>query len=118
MSSGLRMELENMEGRTFILGREGHIYIDSPTASKRHAEIKISKGRIYLRDLDSTNGIFLIKNNTLVKFESGYVDPLQSVVIGDRKFIVKNLLEIANGFAASDDIGTKVDYSADSRSFG
>lgn len=118
MSSSLRMELENMEGRTFIIGREGHIYIDSPTASKQHAEIKISKGRIYLRDLDSTNGIFLIKNNTLVKFESGYVNPLQPVVIGGRKFIVKNLLEIVNEFAASDEFETKVGYTENSRSYG
>jgi hypothetical protein len=41
------------------LGREGHIYIDSPTVSKRHAEIKITNGKIYRRDLDSTNGTFL-----------------------------------------------------------
>ncbi len=118
MSASLRMELENMEGRTFILGREGHIYIDSPTASKRHAEIKINQGRIFLRDLDSTNGIFLIKNSTLVKFESGYVNPLQPLVIGGRILIVKDLLGIANDFAASDDIETKLGYAADSRNVG
>ena len=36
MNDKHRANLELMEGRTFILGREGHIYIDSPTASKHH----------------------------------------------------------------------------------
>lgn len=107
-----------MEGRTFILGREGHIYIDSSTASKRHAEIKITKGRIHLRDLNSTNGTFLIKNKTLVKLESAYVNPLQPIVIGGRKFIIKNLLEIARDFAAADDVTTQVGWNAETQSFG
>lgn len=118
MSDKLSVDIENMEGRTFIIGREGHIYIDSSTASKRHAEIKISKGRIHLRDLGSTNGTFLITDNTQVKFESGYVSLLQPVVIGGRKFRVKRLLEIARDFAASDDVTTKLGWTADDRKYG
>ncbi len=106
MNSKSSVEIADMEGRTFILGREGHVYIDSSTASKRHAEIKITKGKIHLRDLKSTNGTFLIKDKTLVKFESGYVNPLQPIVIGGRKFVIKNLLETARDFAASDDVVT------------
>ena len=58
MNDKRRANLERMEGRTFILGREGHIYIDSPTASKHHAEICIEDGKVILRDLKSTNGTF------------------------------------------------------------
>ena len=92
-----------MEGRTFILGREGHIYIDSTTASKHHAEIKIIDGKIYLRDLGSTNGTFLRKNKTLVRFEEGFVNPLQPIVIGGQPYIINKLLEIANDFVAAAD---------------
>ncbi len=103
MKSNQSLNLELMEGRTFILGREGHIYIDSTTASKHHAEIKIIDGKIYLRDLGSTNGTFLRKNKTLVRFEEGFVNPLQPIVIGGQTYVVNKLLEIANDFVASVD---------------
>ena len=48
-----------MEGRTYLLGREGQIYIDSPMVCKQYAEIKIINGKTYLRDLNATNGIYL-----------------------------------------------------------
>jgi len=44
MNDNVNKDIEFMEGRTFILGRQGHIYIDSSEASKQHAEIKIIKG--------------------------------------------------------------------------
>ncbi len=97
-----------MEGRTFILGKEGHIYIDSPLTSKRHAELKVIEGKIHLRDLNSGNGTYLVKNNALVNIDEGYVNPLQPIMIGGRKFIVKKLLEIANNFAASDSATTQM----------
>lgn len=103
MKSNQSLNLELMEGRTFILGREGHIYIDSTTASKHHAEIKIIDGKIYLRDLGSTNGTFLRKNKTLVRFDEGFVNPLQPIVIGGQTYIINKLLEIANDFVAATD---------------
>ena len=98
-----------MNGRTFILGREGHIYMDSPTASKHHAEISVIDGKVFLRDLGSTNGTFLLKNKTRVRFESGYVDLLQPIVIGKRTYIIQDLLAIAGDFAAVDDHTTRVE---------
>ena len=103
MKNNRSLNLELMEGRTFILGREGHIYIDSTTASKHHAEIRIIDGKIYLRDLESTNGTFLVKNKTLVQFEEGYVNPLQPIVIGGQKYIIQDLLAIASDFVADTD---------------
>ena len=100
-----------MEGRIFILGREGHIFIDSPTASKYHAEISIIDGDVYLRDLDSTNGTFLLKKNVLTPFEKGYVDPQQSIVIGGKALAIQDLLAIAKNFVAVDDAAIEVEVA-------
>ena len=111
MDKNMNMDIRLLEGRTYLLGREGHIYIDSPIVSKHHAEIRILKGRIYLRDLNSTNGTYLLKNNRLVNFDEGYVSPLQSIVIGDQKHTIQSLLAVASGFVASDDSPTQVNFT-------
>ena len=105
--------MESMEGRTFILGREGHIYIDSPTASKHHAEIHIKDGKVFLRDLKSTNGTFLLKNKTLVSFQEGMVDPRQPIVIGKHSYVIQDLLAIASEFVAADDNTTHMEMPGD-----
>ena len=111
MKSNQTLNLELMEGRTFILGREGHIYIDSTTASKHHAEIRVVDGKIYLRDLGSTNGTFIRKKKALVRFDEGFVNPLQPIVIGGQSYIIQDLLKIANDFvvASSDTTQTLVE---------
>ena len=100
-----------MEGRTFILGREGHILIDSTTASKHHAEISIIDGNAYLRDLDSTNGTFLLKKNVRIPFKEDYVDLQQSIAIGGKVLVIQDLLAIAKDFAAVDDAETEVEVT-------
>lgn len=96
-------DLSLVESRSYIIGREGHIYINDPTVSKQHAEIRVTKGEVYLRDLDSTNGTFLIKNNRLVPFHEGYVQVNQPIVLGNRQYTILSLLEIAGAFAAQYD---------------
>ncbi len=93
-------DVKSMESRTYIIGREGHIYINDPTVSKQHAEIQVIDGEVYLRDLNSTNGTFLIKNNRLVPFHEGYVQLHQPIVLGNRQYTVRSLLEIAGAFSA------------------
>ena len=115
MKDKVGINLGMMEGRTFILGREGHIYIDSTTASKHHAEIKIKDGKIFLRDLDSTNGTFLVRNDTLVQFLEGYVNPNQPVVIGSDTYVIENLLAIASEFVSIDDSDTQIELSEESK---
>ena len=105
--------LELMEGRTFILGREGHIYIDAPTASKHHAEIRIENGKVILRDLKSTNGTFLLKNKTLIRFQEGVVDPRQPIVIGRHSYVIQDLLAIASDFVAVDENTTRMELPED-----
>ncbi len=95
--------VQHAESRTYIIGREGHIYINDATVSKQHAEIQVISGEVYLRDLNSTNGTFLIKNNRLVPFHEGYVQINQPIVLGNRQYTIQSLLEIAGAFAAEFD---------------
>jgi pSer/pThr/pTyr-binding forkhead associated (FHA) protein len=95
-----KTEVEQMENGTYIIGREGHIYIDDPAVSKQHAEIQITNGEIFLRDLGSTNGTFLVKNKRLVPIKEGYVQINQIIVLGNRQYTIRALLEIAGAFAA------------------
>lgn len=103
MAKGKKEDVKHVENRTYIIGREGHIYINDATVSKQHAEIQIMGGEVYLRDLNSTNGTFLIKNNRLVPFQEGYVQLRQPIVLGNRQYTIQSLLEIAGAFAAQFD---------------
>ena len=96
-----------LEGQTYIIGREGdiyvenHIYMDFPSVSRRHAAMKIKNGRIYLCDLDSTNGTYLIENDSLVPFKNGYVSPSQPIAIGHVKCTINSLLTIVGVYSPS-----------------
>ncbi len=107
MSKRLCEDFGLIEGHTYIIGREGdvciedHIYINSPSVSRRHAAMKIKNGRIYLCDLDSTNGTYWIENDSLVPFKEGYVSPSQPIAIGHVKCTINSLLAIAGIYSAS-----------------
>jgi len=62
--------------------------------------MKIKNGRIYLRDLDSTNGTYLMENDSLVPFKEGYVSPSQPIVIGHVKCTITSLLSIAGVYSS------------------
>lgn len=94
--------MTRLENRVYIIGREGHIYINDPAVSKQHAELQVIDGEVYLRDLNSTNGTYLIKNNRLVPFHEGYIQLHQPIVLGNRRYTIQSLLEIAGAFAADD----------------
>jgi hypothetical protein len=87
-----------VDGKTYIIGRtanvpiEGHIYLDSPSISRQHATLVFKNRRVFLRDLKSTNGTFLIENNIPVKFEEGYVSPHQLLMIGEVSCTIQGLL--------------------------
>ncbi len=88
------------DGQTYIIGRKGDICLDFPAVSKRHAALKIKNGRIYLRDLNSTNGTYLVNNDYLVNFDEGYVKPSQLIVIGNVRCTIYSLLAfIGNNLA-------------------
>ena len=52
MSNKLSKDFGLIDGQTYIIGREGDIYIDSPFVSRRHAALKIKNGRVHLLDLN------------------------------------------------------------------
>lgn len=87
-----------MENTTFTVGRNGDIYIEDESISKYHAEIQLRQLGIYLRDLDSSNGIFLIKNNRAIPFHEGYVQYNQKVMFGRRIYLISALLEQVDQF--------------------
>ena len=100
------IDLSPIEGQCFVIGRKGDIFIDDETVSRRHAELSVSGGRIHLRDLDSKNGTYLVTNNKMSMFEQGVVSPLQTVLIGDRKYLVAELLQFARRVQSGDDATT------------
>ena len=81
-----------MEGKTYIVGREGHIYVNDPSVSRQHAEIKFVDGKKRLRDLNSSNGTYVLKDNQRVQVQEGYVKPTQPIAIGLRQCTVQSLL--------------------------
>ena len=107
-------KLKLIEGRSFIIGRQGHIYIDSITASNHHAEIRVVNQKIYLRDLDSTNGTYLMQNGSKRRFKKGYVEPRQTIVIGGKPHTVLELLAIAKNFGDLDGARTEIQIDEDS----
>ena len=61
--------------------------------------MKVKNGRVYLRDMDSTNGIYIVENDVLVSFQEGYVSPNQPIVIGKVKCTIQSLLSIAGVYS-------------------
>jgi pSer/pThr/pTyr-binding forkhead associated (FHA) protein len=93
MTDGANDMLERLEGKTYIIGREGHIYIKDPAASKQHAELSFVDGRIRIRDLGSTNGIYILRDGQAMKLEDEYVDPQQTIAIGKEKHKIESLVQ-------------------------
>ena len=94
MNKNLSVDFGLINGQAYIIGRRGDICLDSPAVSKLHAAIIIKNNRIYLRDLNSANGTYLVNNDSLVDFEEGYVTPNQPIVIGDVRCTVCGLLAL------------------------
>lgn len=85
--------LQSYEGRSFIIGREGHVLIDDISVSKAHAELSFVEGRIRLRDLNSTNGTYLIEGDRSERFYEGFVMPNQTIAVGTQRKKVQSLLD-------------------------
>ena len=81
-----------IEGHAYTIGIDGHIFLDDPAVSRQHAEIRVHKGRIILRDLNSTNGLHIRKNGNFVKFRDGFIKPDEQVLIGTKIYTPRELL--------------------------
>ena len=93
-----------LKDRTYIVGRERrrseqpaqrerrsrgssrsqrYLAIPHRSVSRRHAEVTVLNGTVYLRDLGSKNGTFVLNKGSKVRLDEGYVDPEQLVMFGD-----------------------------------
>jgi hypothetical protein len=81
-----------VDGQPYVIGREGHIYISDEHVSRRHAVIRLYKGRITLRDLGSGNGMYKLKDGKYEAFKRGFVKEDDRVMIGSERYYVHDLL--------------------------
>ncbi|MDH5355484.1 MAG: FHA domain-containing protein [Gammaproteobacteria bacterium] len=115
MSRSLSRDLGLKEGQAYIISRQGlvcmedHIYINSPTVSSPHAELKIKNGRVYIRDLGSTNGTYIVDNDCLISIEEGYVKQNQPLVIGSVKCTIQSLVAIAGVYSGPENNSLDLD---------
>ena len=109
MNNSLSKNWGLTDGQTYIISRSGpvsmedHIYMDSPSVSRPHASMKIKNGRVHIRDLNSTNGTYIVEDECLVPIQEGYVKPNQPIMIGRVKCTINNLLAIAGVYSAPED---------------
>ncbi|KPA19617.1 Forkhead-associated domain protein [Candidatus Magnetomorum sp. HK-1] len=85
-----------MKEKVFVIGkgRTCDIILADETVSSIHAEIFYTKNNeINLRDRNSTNGTFLLKNKKFQKVEQTYLSPTDVVKFGLCEIGVKDLLE-------------------------
>src|SRR5512147_129930 len=83
----------------FVVGRAvtSDIPIFDPTISRRHAELRVVKGGVQVRDLGSSNGTFI--NGTRVT--EGMIEPNDSVTFGKVVFQLKPIESASRPITAS-----------------
>jgi len=62
------------------------------TVSRRHAEVYIVGNRIYVRDLGSKNGTFVVRDGDKIRLDEGYVEPGQTMYFGQIAYPVDELM--------------------------
>jgi pSer/pThr/pTyr-binding forkhead associated (FHA) protein len=69
-----------------------YIGLEDRRVSRRHAEIYVLDDRIFVRDLGSKNGTFVLEQGRVHRITEGYVRPQQIVSFGGRLERVASLL--------------------------
>jgi len=88
--------------KTYVIGRRGNIHITHKTTSAKHAQLTIKPDSLYLADLDSTNGTYIIENGKRQRFTEGYIKLDQLLSFGSNICSVRELL--ARAEVASSDV--------------
>ncbi|MCB1748881.1 MAG: FHA domain-containing protein [Gammaproteobacteria bacterium] len=83
-----------MAKQTFIIGRAGELKLYDDTVSRRHAALEIEDGAMFLRDLDSRNGTYEIRDKVLVPFAGGAIERDQVFAFGECVRSVTQLLDM------------------------
>lgn len=81
-----------MQNRTYVIGRKGHIQLFDKTASARHAELVVLNNQMYLTDLGSTNGTYLMEEGIRKPFKEGYINMDQTLSFGNQVCTVRELV--------------------------
>ena len=81
-----------MNSRTYVIGRQGNIQLFDKTTSARHAELVILNNQMYLTDLDSTNGTFIMHHGKRKRFTKGYISLDQTLSFGEHICTVRELV--------------------------
>jgi pSer/pThr/pTyr-binding forkhead associated (FHA) protein len=81
-----------MENKTYIIGRQGNIRLFDKTTSSRHAELVVLNNQLYLTDLDSTNGTFIMNQGERKPFKEGYIELEQTLSFGKQVCTVRELI--------------------------
>lgn len=88
-----------MAKRSYIIGRAGDISLYDDTVSRRHACLEIDGDRLILRDLDSRNGTYELRDKVLVPFTQGAVTRDQVFAFGE---CVRSVLQLLAEVGAAD----------------
>ena len=81
-----------MENRTYVIGRKGNIPLNDKTTSAQHAKLVVLNNKLYLTDLGSTNGTFLLSDGKRTRFTEGYVELDQTLAFGNQVCSVRELV--------------------------
>jgi len=81
-----------MENKTYIIGRRGNIQLFDKTTSSRHAELVVLDNQLYLTDLNSTNGTYLMNHGARKRFKEGYINLEQTLSFGQQICTVRELM--------------------------
>ena len=81
-----------MHNRTYVIGRRGTIQLFDKTTSARHAELVVLDNEMYLTDLHSTNGTFILDHGKRKRFTQGYISLDQTLSFGDHICTVRELV--------------------------
>jgi len=81
-----------MSEKTYIIGRSGHIRMSHKTTSAQHARLTVTSDALYLVDLNSTNGTYIIENGQHQRFTEGYIKLNQLLAFGNNVCSVRELL--------------------------
>lgn len=73
--------------------RTNVIWLNHDTVSNVHAELDVLNDRFFLRDLNSTNGVFREEDGKKVRIKEDYVELDQVVFLGDCRCTIRELLE-------------------------
>lgn len=88
-------ELPAGRERRSMGSRRARRYIGIPhdTVDLPHAEIIVLGGTIYVRDLRSENGTYLLRNDRKIPFDEGYVDYDEFVFFGQCLRLIGQMVE-------------------------